>query len=164
MEAQQTQQRSSEPPVSSAESAPQSEAQTLAVRNSRAALMFALLLGLCWLSALAWLTLFYSNPVTLNRLQIQQADFVALGTFDGKMFDLRVTETWPKTQDLAGGTIRLQNAQELHASRQRAYLVPISIRGGKSFVTPSPLQGRPLIYPASEAALEQLQQLLNQHR
>ncbi|WP_339746523.1 hypothetical protein [uncultured Rubinisphaera sp.] len=52
----------------------------------------AILLGICWLIALAVLSLFTANPVTLNRVQIMRADAVIAAEIVDTQGKVRVVE------------------------------------------------------------------------
>ncbi len=52
----------------------------------------AILLGACWLVALAILSLFTANPVTLNRVQIMRADAVVAAEIVDTLGTIRVEE------------------------------------------------------------------------
>lgn len=123
------------------------------------AMAAACFLGIVWLSLLLWMTVTYANPVTLNLAQIEESDYVVEGQFDetGELF--LVSRTWPENSALT--KIRLTNSTEIQHPSDGEYLVPVKTMGGRYFVTPSQLQGKPLIYPATEDALRQLEGVFN---
>lgn len=119
----------------------------------------ACLLGVVWLSLLLWMTVTYANPVTLNLAQIEESDYVVEGHFDESGEFFLVSRTWPENSALT--KIRLTNATEIHHVSDGEYLVPVKTMGGRYFVTPSQLRGKPLIYPVTEEALKQLEGALS---
>lgn len=121
-------------------------------------LMLACLLGILWLAILLWMSLTFSNPVTLNRTQIQNSEFVVRGEFAAKSGKFSINESWPP--DALVKELRFANYQDLPARAGHEYLVPVVEVSNEFYVTPSPLKGAPLIYEFSEPALHQLEEIL----
>ena len=122
-----------------------------------------ILFGCVWLSALLWMTLTYSNPVTLNRHQILNSNFVARGRFDEKIRNFKVEETWPKDA-IKEDSIRFKNLTELSPQSGQEYLIPVVKMEGDYYATASRMKGIPLIYPVSDESLEQLQEILGDRK
>ena len=112
-------------------------------------------LAAAWYLCLISLAAITGNPVTLNRVQLRESSLVVEGSVDDKgvvshilVFkgiapegEIRVTPfSWPPGE----------------------YILPLQRTGaGKLEVTPSKLPGNPpLIYPANDKSIEQLQQIL----
>lgn len=118
------------------------------------------LIGVVWLVALLWLTLTTANPVTLNRFQVVNSDFVVQGNFPANSRGFQVHQCWPLEQ--ADGLIRFENRDEITPQPATDYLVPVVKLNGNYYITPSRMKGRPLIYPVSPDSLEQLDNLLTE--
>lgn len=122
--------------------------------------LLSLLLAFTWLSALLFMTLTYSNPITLNRQQILDSSFVVRGQFNEELTKLIVAEQWPLGAERE--SLKLLNAAKLNIEAGQEYLVPVLGMRDHYQVTPSPLKGKPLVYPASEEAITQLKKILSE--
>ena len=115
--------------------------------------------GIAWLIFLVWLTLATSNPVTLNREQVLRAGFIIRTRISGADADCEVLECWP--DGAAHGSIRVRNLPVTGIRSDEDYLVPITRRRGEFVATPTHLPGRePLVYPATDVSIAQLEALL----
>ncbi len=118
--------------------------------------------ALAWLLTLSLLALLTSNPVTLNREQIQRADFVisaeVLDEQSGRVSPLREWKRNEKFDELT-----LANLPKTDCREAERYIIPISLGDDGHFqVTPSKLPGKlPVVYPANDEAIRQLENLLN---
>jgi hypothetical protein len=130
-------------------------------RSARPLLAVAAIVAGTWWVALAVLAVFTSNPVTLNRVQILSADYLASGTVvDLSAGEISIEKEW-KQRGLAG-RIHVDNLPPTGARQGRAYLLPLEKIGVGGFrVAPTKLPGQaPLIYPATGEAFKQLSALL----
>ncbi len=126
-------------------------------------LLAAILFGIVWLSALLWMTLTYANPITLNRHQILNSNFIARGRFDEKLRNFKVIETWPK-DSIKEDSLRFRNILELSPVSDQEYLIPVVRMEQSFYATASRVKGIPLIYPVSDESLEQLEVILSDRR
>ena len=113
-----------------------------------------------WGAVLAGL-LFTPKPITLNRVQIRQAEFVVTGTIsDPQQGTVVVEKEWKHGEKREHMTI--VNLNRTGGKRDSTYLIPLSKTSGKQFqVTPTPLPNQaPLIYPATPEAIALLEKLL----
>ena len=113
----------------------------------------------CWFVALAVLAWRTANPVVLNAEQIQRADLVVTGVpREGGV--VIVDREWKQGRDL--GSIPVKNLAGTPAEPGSRYIIPLTADGESQYrVTPSRLAGqRPLVYPATSDALEQLAKLI----
>ncbi|WP_437187348.1 hypothetical protein SH668x_000739 [Planctomicrobium sp. SH668] len=130
-----------------------------------------------WILALAVLTWFTSNPVTLNFHQIIDSKYVVVGKVIEEKHD-GVSRLLVEPVDGARWTIEsrepivVRNLKETRVVVGETYLFPLSQvedpgipMHGNYYVTPSLLpNGEPLVYPASEESLKQLDEILAQPR
>lgn len=138
-----------------------SDGVTQSKRKFAPALLAAVLLGSVWLSALLWMTVTYANPITLNRHQILNSNFVARGHFDEKLRNFKVIEVWPKDA-IKEDSLRFRNILELFPESGQEYLIPVVRKEQAYYATASRMKGRPLIYPVNEESLKQLQDILGE--
>ncbi len=138
-----------------------SDGAAVTKRKTSTPLLAALLFGSVWLGALLWMTLTYANPVTLNRHQILNSNFVARGRFDEKLRNFKVIETWPKGA-LKEDSLRFRNITELSPESGQEFLIPVVRMEQAYYATASRMKGRPLIYPVNKESLEQLQAILSE--
>jgi hypothetical protein len=131
-------------------------------RGSRVFLAVAAVLAAVWIVSLLVLAHYTANPVVLNREQILDSPYVVTGTVVGDPASGKVSieREWKK-QALAG-TITVTNLSATGAKSGVAYIIPLS-KPDKSFsVTESPnSNGKPLVYPATPAALDQLKAIVD---
>ena len=122
----------------------------------------AILLASAWAAALAVLAFTQANPVTLNRDQILRAEVVVAARIDGTYAIATVEQQWGDGEPLE--LIEILNLQETAAKDGGAYILPLESSSTGSYkVVAAHVPGRPyLVYPATEAAIAQLQQLLQQ--
>ncbi len=130
------------------------------VRPPSYRLTIAILLGAIWLSILLWMTLTTANPTTLNRFQVQNSDLIVQGQFDDGLKKFTIEKSWP--EDAEQDSIRFHNVMELSASPGIKYLVPVVKIENVYYATPTKVRGKPLIYPVTEDATQQLKSLLNE--
>ena len=128
---------------------------------SRVLLLFLFGIAGAWWLALVVLAVTVANPVTLNRRQIDEADYIVTATAsvdDVGVFT--VVKEWKRDEPLTA--IEIENIDETNAAPGQMYLLPLSKARGDGYrVTETRLPGQvPLVYPATEATLEQLSQLL----
>ena len=110
-----------------------------------------------WMLALVGLTLTSANPITLNRLQILDADLIVEATLvDPRSGEFRIHDSWPKT--VVEQTVTVPEAMQASAEKGRSYLLPLNVVDDGSFeVAPAPPPiDRPLIYPATTESRKQL--------
>jgi hypothetical protein len=132
-----------------------------ASRPPRGPLFFAAILTVAWcafLIGMAWLT---ANPVTLNRDQILRADFVITGKIESEpaLGEVSVSREWKKNGPK--GMIHVENLEEAKVRRGGTYLMPLSHASTGYRVTEARLaNSAALVYPATPAAIEQLEEIL----
>jgi hypothetical protein len=133
-----------------------------------------LVVGLLTAAWIAWLALLVgttANPVTLNRVQMIQADYVVTARpVDRKTGSFQVEREWKQQTDL--GTIRIHGLPDRPQLEDRLYLIPLTRHADGSFTVTqgellNPGDGAvvtshvpPAIYPATDDALRQLARLL----
>jgi hypothetical protein len=102
-----------------------------------------------------------ANPVTLNRGQILRADVIVTARIDDFAEGACTVERqWRDGGPL--GSITVANLGETAAEQGRTYILPlVQSRSGSYEVVAARLPTHPcLVYPATDEALQQLQQLL----
>lgn len=116
-----------------------------------------------WLAALVALAIWTSNPVTLNREQVlralRQGVVVRARVVDVTTGRCETLEQWPT--DTVAGSFDAVNLEHTEARAGESYLLPLMESGDSILVVPTPA-GQPLIYPDSEEALAQLDELLRE--
>jgi len=132
----------------------------------RGPLWGAIGIGLGWIAILSVMVLFTSNPVTLNRSQLREADVVVVGQVqpDGRVARFDDSPDWPFAPD---SELQVMNLQAASAKVGQAYLLPLTRAGhtgrGQDLmftVTASHLpNAAPLIYPATKESLQQWSEL-----
>jgi hypothetical protein len=133
-------------------------------RPRRGPFVCAAALTVVWcaiLIVMAWRT---ANPVSLNRDQILRADLVVTGTVESEpaIGEVSVTREWKKNG--LKGTIHVENLEDAKARRGATYLIPLSPSSAGYRVTEARLDNSaPHIYPATRAAIEQLEAILGNH-
>lgn len=115
-----------------------------------------------WLFLLvtAWLT---ANPVTLNRRQIAEADYVVTGKVANlAQGTVDVTREWKYAAQLTNATV--ENLKQTKAEEERTYLIPLSMSGKDLYdVADTPIEGAPpAIYPVTAEAIAQLEAILEE--
>jgi hypothetical protein len=132
-----------------------------ASRPPRGPLFFAAILTVAWcafLIGMAWLT---ANPVTLNRDQILRADFVVTGKVESEpaIGEVSVSHEWKKNG--LKGIIHVENLEDARVRRGATYFIPLSQAPTGYRVTEARLaNSAALVYPATPAAIEQLETIL----
>ena len=124
-------------------------------------LICAVSVAVSWWFVLGWLALVTANPVTLNRIQVKDADYVVTGTIsDLAKGTVTVHKEWK--QNAALDEITVENLNEAGGKPNTKYLIPLKSNADHEYrVVPTRLPGgTPLIYPATEAAINQLTDLL----
>jgi hypothetical protein len=130
-------------------------------RPPRGPLIFASALAITWcaiLIAMAWLT---ADPITLNRDQILRADFVITGRVasDPAAGEVSVLREWHK--NALSGTIHVENLGDVRVRTGQIYLMPLSHAAAGYRITEARLANSALlVYPATEEAVGQLEQIL----
>jgi hypothetical protein len=137
------------------------------VRSTHAAArrrMIAALLAVAWCASLMWLALTASNPVTLNRRQILEADAVITARIDDHAAGTcRVIRQW--SGPALPEELIVRGLDQTAARREGEWILPLrQVRDGYE-VVPSLLPSRArLVYPAGDEAVRQLSALLEQPR
>lgn len=121
----------------------------------------SLAVGGLWLSCLLGLTLTTANPVTLNRQQVLSSNYIVEGRFDSQSSNFLVDRAYP--DGASQGKLKFANHLDLRFDPEETYLVPVVISENQELVTPSPMKGIPLIYPANVEAKKQLDSLLDKN-
>jgi hypothetical protein len=130
-------------------------------RPSRGLLLFAIAVTVIWcalLMVMAWLT---ANPVALNRDQILRADLVITGQVEGDPHagEVSVVHEWKKNG--LKGSIHVENLEDTGARAGETYLMPLAPAATGYRVTEARLANSAvLIYPATPAAVAQLEEIL----
>lgn len=131
------------------------------VARSRRPLIVAFAIAGVWISALLVLALTTANPVTLNRKQIRESDYVVTAKrTDPGAQTLEVLKEWKRGEELE--TVTIANLDRVELPADREFLVPLnSVGSGRYRITKTTLPNRvPLIYPATEEAKSQLAAIL----
>lgn len=120
----------------------------------------AAVISVAWCAALAWLVLATSNPVTLNRRQILNADaVVTVQITDRAVGACRVVRQWRGTA--APDEIVVRGLAETAASGDGEWILPLQKTQGGYEVLPSARGGEArLVYPATPAVVRQLEELV----
>lgn len=135
-----------------------------AVRPDRR-LWVALSVAGLWILLLVILTIFTANPITLNRIQIQESTLIVVGTVTGKGTITRSDVgglAWPDQDEIV-----VENLSQAKARVGQTYLFPLRQTGrqangdGAIFeVTPTLLPDHsPLIYPVEPETFAQLKEI-----
>lgn len=122
-------------------------------------LIFAVALG--WWTILAALALFSANPITINREQIQRADFVVTATVVDKTAGVvHVEKEWKSAADFHKLTVK--NLEDTLADSDATWLIPLTRSPDGHFQVPASRlpNGEPLVYPATPEATKQLADIL----
>jgi hypothetical protein len=121
----------------------------------------AIVLAAAWIGVLAVLALTQANPITLNREQILRAELVVTARIENVAEGTAAVEQqWGGGETL--GSITVINLRETAAENGGTYILPL-VRGmsGSYEILAAHVPDHPyLVYPATQGALEQLQQLL----
>lgn len=124
----------------------------------------AVLVFAVWFVLLVTLAVRTANPVTLNRLQIRQADLIVEATIeDLATGECRIVRSWPDAPQL-GPVITVTGLGELSVRPGEAYLLPLNRneRGAGFHIAPTPPPlSKPLIYPADDESRRQLEEILD---
>ena len=117
----------------------------------------AAIVAVCWYVLLISVAAFFGNPVTLNRLQLLESTLIISGTVaaDGTVSHANIWKgVAPK------GVIKIES----FTWDQGDYILPLIRKNGGLTVTPSHLPDNiPLVYPANNRSLNELQSILKQH-
>ena len=106
----------------------------------------AILLAILWLPALASLALLTANPITLNRLQIAQADFIVTAKFDVESKEAIVEKEWKQGARLE--RIRIASLDFETVETGILYILPVTQRADKTFeITRARLLSKAVIGP-----------------
>jgi hypothetical protein len=130
-------------------------------RPSRGLLLFVIAVTVLWcalLMVMAWLT---ANPVALNREQILRADLVITGKVEGDPHagEVSVVREWKKSK--LAGSVHVENLEDTGARKGQTYLLPLSPAATGYRVAEARLDNSAvLIYPATPAAIAQLEEIL----
>jgi hypothetical protein len=130
-------------------------------RPPRGPLIFASALAIIWsaiLIAMAWFT---ADPITLNRDQVLRADFVITGRVDSDPAagEVAVVREWRK--NALSGTIHVENLGDVRVRTGETYVMPLSHAVAGYRITEARLANSALlVYPATQEALSQLEQIL----
>ncbi|HWL08014.1 MAG TPA: hypothetical protein VNQ76_06410 [Planctomicrobium sp.] len=136
------------------------------IPRSRLPAFLVIGLAMAWGLVLLLLTLFTANPVTLNRGQILESQWVIVGKVTGADKVVKSDPAhWP-FQDR--DEIRIDNLKDTGALIGEIYLIPLipligkeGLVPGSYLVTPTRLpEFPPLIYPMSPDAEQQLQKII----
>ena len=131
-------------------------------RGARRGFWIALAVAACWLLVLGGLALFTANPITLNVEQVRASEYVVTGRVAGEERSVLVVERqWKGAETPA--ELRVGNLSQTAIRPGRSYLVPLSrTRSSALEVTETDLpENPPLVYPATEDAIEQLTAILS---
>lgn len=126
-------------------------------------LLAAAALLVLWVVSLALLAFATANPVTLNREQILHSPFLVTATVISRKDGLvKVSREWKHGAGLPKETVRLENLEEAGVREGVEYVIPVTKKiDGRLFVTETRLpNGRPLVYPATNDAVEEIEALL----
>ncbi|WP_166821844.1 hypothetical protein [Thalassoroseus pseudoceratinae] len=138
----------------------------------RRCLFAAVAFGAIWLTALAVLAWQTANPVTVNQGQILRSTRIVIGTLDEDRGLLIVEEERIDNEAFPPNVV-VTNLDQTRLKSGERYIVPLQRDTGKSGspskpaweVTPSQLPTQePLVYPATEDALNQLERILQDAR
>ena len=124
-------------------------------------LLPAILTAVAWLALLISLAVMTASPVSLNQVQIAQADCVVTGIVVDKTAGiLQVVREWKGCQ--LPPAIVVDNLTGTDALTGGKYLIPLAVAGGvyRVAAVPPPAGNRPLVYPATDETRDQLQRLL----
>lgn len=130
-------------------------------RPSRGSLLFVIVVTVVWcalLMVMAWRT---ANPVALNRDQILRAELVITGKVAGDPHagEVSVIREWKKNG--LKGSIHVENLEDTGARAGETYVMPLAPAATGYRVAPARLEGGAvLIYPATPAAIAQLEEIL----
>jgi len=135
-------------------------AAQLAPVNAPASRAAAALIAVGWCGALSWLVLTTSNPVTLNRRQILDADAVVTAhVTDLKSGRCRVVKQW--TGDPLTDEIVVERLNQTAALADGEWILPLARHSDELQVVASRLPSRArLVYPATPEAVAQLEAIL----
>jgi hypothetical protein len=118
------------------------------------------LLAAGWCAALLWLVLATSNPVTLNRRQVLDADAVVTAhVTDVATGTCRIVKQWNGAPLPA--EIVVEELSETAATAGGEWILPLAVTVDGYEVVPSRLPSHArLVYPATPEAMEQLERIL----
>lgn len=139
--------------------------------SSRGLLLAALVLAALWwlaLALMAWLT---ANPVTINVWQVYQADVVVQAmVVDPQSGAIEVSREWKNDRTSLPGQSIVKDTALAEAVPGNSYLLPLTRSAtGEWQVTRAALRtplgkpqqyAPPYIYPATEEAIAQLEEVL----
>lgn len=119
------------------------------------------LIAVAWCAGLTWLVLTTSNPVTLNRLQILEADEVVTATIEDRDSGrCRIIRQW--TGEALRKEIVVDGLSKTAAQSQGEWILPLVELGEELQIVPSRLPSRArLVYPATPEAVAQLETILD---
>jgi hypothetical protein len=116
-----------------------------------------------WLAGLTSLAILSANPVTLNVRQIHDARYVISAVLTKRDGGIIVPQKeWKHGEQLP--PLRIDNLDQVRFDPGVTYLVPLSPSDAGGYrVSATPLSDkRPLVYPATAEAIEQLEAALQQ--
>jgi hypothetical protein len=134
--------------------------------------------ALAWIAALAVLVVQSANPVIVNRVQVWHADVIVLGVWQpGDPPQLSVERTWKTPLEAKSVGVRAARgvttsgraivpltriSRDLYEVTQGELLnLPERRRTGDKTEEPEPSHVRPLVYPATDDVIAQLEALLS---
>jgi len=139
-------------------------------KSVRYQLLPAIVLAIIWLTVLAVLSLWTANPVTVNRTQILNSQFILTariidpqkGTVE--ILELKQTRNEPFDQSLINKKINLQPTR-INWEKSSTRIFPVyRDKAGDWFITPAPLPKFNYIdYPATNSIRSEIAQILAHH-
>ena len=133
------------------------------VAKSRRRFWIAVGLVAAWWAVLIGLARFSANPVTVNRKQIRSSRrIVTAEVIDASAGTVKVVKDW--SGGPTGGTLRVQGLADSGAKDNESYILPLTEDAESNYrITTARISpGARPIYPASEAAVEQLTAILEE--
>jgi hypothetical protein len=141
----------------------------------RSAVVAIVAVALVWAGCLAALAVRSANPVVVNRVQVWHADSLVLGVWDAKAARLTVERTWKSpvpADSIAIGTMPQQHpsgriivpvtrlsSQQYEVTQGRLWNPPE--RPAASTEKPVESDVQPLVYPATDDVIRQIEALLS---
>jgi hypothetical protein len=122
---------------------------------------------IAWIVFLTILAATTANPVTLNRVQIEEASTVMRGrVLDVAKGTVELDPSWKRNGVESAVTTTVTNLQAAEAKSGGDYLIPVTRRGSDELsVTATRTSGnRPLIYPATPEVIAVVEEILSAHR
>lgn len=115
-----------------------------------------------WIAALAVLALKTANPVTVNRVQIEDATAVLKGrVIDADKGLVELTPDWKPNGIDSPKELTIENLKEASAKSGQEYLIPVTRHSASEFSV-TPTRGRRvLVYPATPEVAAEVERLLD---